>query len=183
MRISGLNSGLDTEQIIKDLMTAQRIPVDRVFQKKVQAEWKRDAYRDVNMKFSRFDNFVFDLKLAGTFQRNVATSTRTDILTVNASGSAHQGTYDLTVEQLATSAQFVSKEVTLAAGQTFQIGTDPEKMMTITVGEGDTLATIAKKVNENKDLGISAYAHGGKISFTTRATGADQKFIVHLAEQ
>lgn len=178
MRISGLNSGLDTEQIIKDLMTAQRIPVDRVFQKKVQAEWKRDAYRDVNMKFSRFDNFVFDLKLAGTFQRNVATSTRTDILTVNASGSAHQGTYDLTVEQLATSAQFVSKEVTLAAGQTFQIGTDPEKMMTITVGEGDTLATIAKKVNENKDLGISAYAHGGKISFTTRATGADQKFIV-----
>lgn len=75
MRISGLNSGLDTEQIIKDLMTAQRIPVDRVFQKKVQAEWKRDAYRDVNMKFSRFDNFVFDLKLAGTFQRNVATST------------------------------------------------------------------------------------------------------------
>ena len=36
-------------------------------------------------------------------------------------------------------------------------------MMTITVGEGDT-RTIAKKVNENKDLGISAYAHGGKIS-------------------
>ena len=175
MRISGLNSGLDTEQIIKDIMTAQRIPVDRVFQKKVQAEWKRDAYRDVNMKLSRFDSFIFDMKLTGTFQRNVATSSRTDILTVNASGSAHSGTYDLEVKQLAASAQFVSKDVTLVAGETFQVGTSAENMMEITVGEGDTLATIAKTINDNKDLGISAYAHGNRISFTTKATGKEAK--------
>ncbi|MCK9525181.1 MAG: flagellar hook protein, partial [Limnochordia bacterium] len=61
MRISGLNSGIDTEQMIKDIMTAQRIPVDRVFQQKIQTEWKRDAYRDVNTKLSRFSNFVFDM--------------------------------------------------------------------------------------------------------------------------
>ncbi len=84
MRISGLNSGMDTEQLIKDIMTAQRIPVDRVFQQKVKAEWKRDAYRDVNTKLYRFDSFVFDMTLQGTFQRNVATSSRTDILTANA---------------------------------------------------------------------------------------------------
>ncbi|HHY15046.1 MAG TPA: hypothetical protein GX521_03110 [Firmicutes bacterium] len=40
MRISGLSSGLDVEQIIEDLMRVERIPVDRVFQQKVEAEWQ-----------------------------------------------------------------------------------------------------------------------------------------------
>lgn len=175
MRISGLNSGIDTEQMIKDLMTAQRIPVDRVFQKKVQTEWKRDAYRDVNVKLSRFETFLFDLKLKATFDKNVATSSRTDVLTVNATGNAHAGTYDLEVKQLATSAQFVSKEVNLSTAEGdryFYI--NGEK---IEFGESDTLSDIAKKINE-KNVGISAYAHGEEISFTTKATGSEAQITV-----
>lgn len=176
MRISGLNSGIDTEQMIKDLMTAQRIPVDRVFQKKVQTEWKRDAYRDVNVKLSRFETFLFDLKLKATFDKNVATSSRTDVLTVNATGNAHAGTYDLEVKQLATSAQFVSTEVNLPTAEDdhyFYIMGER-----IDISEGDTLSDIAKKINDNKELGISAYAHDGKISFTTKATGSEAEITV-----
>jgi len=176
MRISGLNSGIDTEQMIKDLMTAQRIPVDRVFQKKVQTEWKRDAYRDVNVKLSRFETFLFDLKLKATFDKNVATSSRTDVLTVNATGNAHAGTYDLEVKKLATSAQFVSTEVNLPTAEDdhyFHIMGER-----IDISEGDTLSDIAKKINDNKELGISAYAHDGKISFTTKATGSEAEITV-----
>lgn len=178
MRISGLNSGIDTEQMIKDIMTAQRIPVDRVFQQKVKAEWKRDAYRDVNTKLYRFDSFVFDLTLQGTFQRNVATSSRTDILTANATGGAQAGTYDLKVTQLAKSAQFVSKKVTLdqdglfAEAGTFKIQGLNGKMEEIAYAQGASLETIAADIN-SKNLGISAFAHGDQISFTTKATGAD----------
>lgn len=179
MRISGLNSGMDTEQLIKDIMTAQRIPVDRVFQQKVKAEWKRDAYRDVNTKLYRFDSFVFDMTLQGTFQRNVATSSRTDILTANATGGAQAGTYDLKVTQLAKSAQFVSKKVTLdddglfAEAGSFEIrGLDGE-MEKIEYAQGASLEKIAADINSYKSLGISAFAHGDQISFTTKATGAD----------
>jgi len=180
MRISGLNSGIDTEQMIKDLMTAQRIPVDRVFQKKVQTEWKRDAYRDVNVKLSRFETFLFDLKLKATFDKNVATSSRTDVLTVNATGNAHAGTYDLEVEQLATSARFVSKEVNLPTAE----GDRYFYIMggRIDISEGDTLSDIAKKINDKKELGISAYAHDGEISFTTKATGSEAKITVDTVD-
>ncbi len=64
-----MSSGLDVEQIIEDLMRVERIPVDRVFQQKVEAEWQRDAYRDVNMKFLRLRNMSFDLSLQGTFDK------------------------------------------------------------------------------------------------------------------
>ena len=67
MRISGLYSGLDIEDMIKQIMTAQRIPVDRVFRQKVKAEWKRDAYREVNTKFLQLRNYVFDPSAAVQF--------------------------------------------------------------------------------------------------------------------
>ena len=38
LRIGGIASGLDTEQIVSDLMRAERIPLDRVYQQKVLAE-------------------------------------------------------------------------------------------------------------------------------------------------
>lgn len=179
MRISGLNSGIDTEQMIKDIMTAQRIPVDRVFQQKVKAEWKRDAYRDVNTKLYRFDSFLLGLRLPSTFQRNIATSSRTDILNVTAAGDASPGTYDLKVTQLATSAQFVSDSVELDDNT-------PESFVingkTISVGSyesaEDFVATVAKEINKDKDLGISAYAHGSQISFTTKEIGAGAEIIV-----
>lgn len=179
MRISGLNSGIDTEQMIKDLMTAQRIPVDRVFQKKVQAEWKRDAYRDVNTKLYRFDSFVFDMTLQGTFQRTAATSSRTDILSVNATGTAEPGMYDMEVIQLATAARHTAENITLAeGGGSFKMrGLDGEWEQ-IEYAAGASLESIASTINSNKNLGINAFAHGNSISFTTQATGADAKIAV-----
>lgn len=179
MRISGLNSGMETEQIIKDLMAVQRLPVDRVYQQKVLAEWKRDAYRDVNTKLSSFSNFVLDLRLQGTFTRNVATSSHEDILSVTATGAAHAGSYELKVNSLASSARFVSTEVSLGEDRPSEFkmrGLDGE-MKEIKIDAEDTLSDIAAKINANKDLGISAFAHGDQISFTTKVTGADAKIV------
>ncbi len=52
MRIGGIASGMDTQQIIKDLMRAERMPMDRLFQRKEWAEWRRDSLRDVNLTIS-----------------------------------------------------------------------------------------------------------------------------------
>ncbi|NLL48269.1 MAG: flagellar filament capping protein FliD [Firmicutes bacterium] len=180
MRISGLNSGMDTEQIIKDIMTVQRIPVDKVFQQKVKAEWKRDAYRDINMKLSRFRNFAFDMRLSNTLQKFTASSSRTDVLTATATGRAQAGTYDLEVKQLAKSAQQIAENVSfpkVGDGEDFKIGTSEDNMVEIEIKETDTLADIAARINSKKELGISAFAHGDSISFTTNATGADATIV------
>ncbi len=183
MRISGLSSGMDTEQMIKDIMTAQRIPVDRVFQQKVKAEWKRDAYRDVNVQLQRLKNLAFDMKLQGTFQKNVASSSNTSVLTANATGAAQKGTYDVKVTGLASAAQFVSKPVSfeLPDGET-----RPDSFIingaNIDISNyespKDLVAGVAEQINKNKELGINAFAHGDQISFTTKATGADARIIV-----
>lgn len=192
MRISGLASGMDTEQMIKDIMTAQRIPVDKVFQQKVKAEWKRDAYRDVNTKLLRFRNMAFDMTLQGTYQKNGATSSHKDILTVTATGKSQPGNYEIKVEELAESAKFISK-----SNVTFDVKIDPNdpdsqverltsfeiqgldsKMETISIGANDTLGDVVAKINANKNLGISAFYNGDQVSFRTTATGEKTGFVV-----
>ncbi|HPT82963.1 MAG TPA: flagellar filament capping protein FliD [Limnochordia bacterium] len=191
MRISGLNSGLDIEQIVSDLVRAQRIPMDRVYQQKVLAEWKRDAYREVNSKLLRFRNLAWDFTLQGTFLKKTAVSSRPEILTAAASGTAAEGRYDLRVEQLAEAARFVATNVQLpqpASGEgeegpgepesfSFSIGTSADKWATFTFAAGTSLEDIAAAINAKK-LGIHAFAQDGQISFTTTATGAEAKFFV-----
>ncbi len=192
VRISGLSSGLDVEQIIEDLMRVERIPVDRVFQQKVKAEWQRDAYRDVNMKLLRLRNMSFDLGLQGTFDKKTAASSNEDILTATATGKAQEGSYELQVTTLAAAGRVVFEGVGGREGRLadFAFGEDADHVtftlradqgregQEITVSKGDSLIDIAQKINAKKDLGIHAFSDGKSISFTTRATGAGAQIEV-----
>jgi flagellar hook-associated protein 2 len=46
-RVTGLASGLDTEKLVSDLMKAERIPINKLSEKKQVTEWQRDAYREI----------------------------------------------------------------------------------------------------------------------------------------
>ncbi|MEI5907608.1 flagellar hook-associated protein 2 [Bacillus spongiae] len=60
LRISGLASGMDTDQIVSDLMRAERLPMDRLEQQKAYLEWQRDDYREMNKMLLEFDTLIFD---------------------------------------------------------------------------------------------------------------------------
>lgn len=198
MRISGLSSGMDVEQLMKDIMTAERIPVDRVFQQKVRAEWKRDAYRDANTKLLRLRNMAFDMSLQGTYQNKVATSSHANLIQVTATGRAQEGSFDLKVISLAEVARF-SSAVEGGAEAKFEsfmgnegIGEEgihiqlrghdgeSETTETIHIAKNDSLENVLSKINSNKNLGISTYYDEveKQVSFTTKATGANAKIEV-----
>ncbi|KUK35978.1 MAG: Flagellar hook 2 domain-containing protein, partial [Thermacetogenium phaeum] len=47
-RVSGLASGMDIDQIVSDLMKAQRMRLDRVIQDRQIWQWKQEDYRSLN---------------------------------------------------------------------------------------------------------------------------------------
>ncbi|NMB21282.1 MAG: flagellar filament capping protein FliD, partial [Firmicutes bacterium] len=111
--------------------------------------------------------------------------------TATATGRAQAGTYDLKVDKLATSAQFVSNPVTMPVepAEPGDGETPKEKITSITINGAkidiskyttakELAAGVAKAINDDKNLGISAFAHGKRVSFTTTATGADAKIEV-----
>ncbi len=105
MRIGGLASGIDTETMIKDLMNAERIPLDKLHQDRTKLEWKRDAFRDVNKMLADFDrNLIFNMKLSNTFNTKIISSTQENAVRATGNAGANSGTYRIEVKQLATSA-------------------------------------------------------------------------------
>ncbi|KJS85395.1 MAG: hypothetical protein JM58_08770 [Peptococcaceae bacterium BICA1-8] len=117
LRIGGIASGLDTEQIVKDLMKVERTKVDKLEQNKVLLDWKQEIYNDLNKELA---NFILDSKkelglsrttstglyvnssVSGLDWVKKATSTNTDVSGVSARADAIQGSYAVKVTQLAT---------------------------------------------------------------------------------
>ena len=63
MRISGLASGMDIDQMVKDLMTAERVPLDKLAQKKQTIEWQKDSYRELNTMMSDMRTAASSMRL------------------------------------------------------------------------------------------------------------------------
>ncbi|MGN7399548.1 flagellar filament capping protein FliD [Cytobacillus praedii] len=199
MRITGFASGLDTDTIIRDLMKAERAPLDKLFQKKEWMSWQRDAYRDVNLELSAFQKKVDKLRFSSDFNGFKATSSNTANAIVSAKGNAIQGSYDLKIEQLAEVAKIKSGSAinnnidgkaakatdnVLMPGQgdsTFEVKTS-SGTATITVTESDTFASLATKIgsavdSNGKSLGLRASFDEVTSSFviSTKDMGKDQK--------
>lgn len=102
-RINGLSgSGLDIDTMVKDMMKAETMKVDKVKQQKQLSEWKRDDYREINTKLLALRNSAFDMKLQGTFQAKKVSSSDDTVLTSTAASTASTGNYSVNVTSLAS---------------------------------------------------------------------------------
>lgn len=124
MRIGGLVSGMDTEQIIKDLMRAERMPMDKLAQQKQSIEWQRDQYRELNTIMAKFRDNIFDTVMrSAKMSAKSVTSSNESLITATASAAASNGSFTISrVGQLATAATNAS-QIALSTGEKI----DPSK--------------------------------------------------------
>lgn len=102
MRTYGLSgSGMDVDQMVKDLMKAQRVKYDGMVQKKTQAEWKKADYNTMYTAVKDFRNTVFNYKLSSTLSPRQASSTDETKATATATADAASISHSLTITQLA----------------------------------------------------------------------------------
>lgn len=120
MRIGGLASGMDIDQLVNKLMTAERMPLDKMQQDKTMLEWKRDGFREINTKLSELDNLMLDMKLSKTYNPKTISSSMEGAVTATGTPSTSNGTFELKVSQLASNAINVSQN---------ELGIDPTKTL------------------------------------------------------
>lgn len=111
MRIGGLASGMDIDTLVGDLMKAERIPLDKIKQKKQILEWQRDQYRDMNKLLNELQTMAKDMNYEKTYVSKKTTSSNEGAVTATAFPSAASGTYKIKVERLATAAFRMSGEI------------------------------------------------------------------------
>lgn len=114
LRIGGLASGMDIDQIVSDLMKIERQKVDKLYQQKQILEWQREDYRNINLKIKTLYDSAFNMKLQGTYLKYRATVSYSDgtasdsIFTASPGASAMPGTYEVVVKAIAKEAEVKS---------------------------------------------------------------------------
>ncbi len=110
LRLTGLGgSGLDTDTIVKQLMSVEKMPLDKLYQKRQLAEWKRDDYRSItNLLRGLKDDFFNVLKPStnmlsqSSYKKYVGTSSDDKIVTVTGNSESVAGSHKISVIKLAT---------------------------------------------------------------------------------
>ncbi len=115
MRLSGINSGYDSEAMIEKMMSTYQTKIDTQNKKLTKLTWQQEAYRDVITKLSDFKGKYFDilkrdsyLMSPTSFSRFKSTITnktnpdRSTGLNVTTSSDSVEGNYKLNVERIAT---------------------------------------------------------------------------------
>lgn len=118
MRIGGLASGMDIDQIVRDLMKVERAPIDKLKQKKQLLEWQRDAYRDMNRLLDALDKHIFEgVMRQSTFLQKKVTSSNENVVTATSTPSASNQTVEISnITQLATAARWTSESAIQTVG-------------------------------------------------------------------
>lgn len=199
-RIGGLASGMDIDSLVEKLMSAEKAPLNKLYQQKQKYEWQRDAYRDVNKQLASFDKFLLDeMTLQRDFYKKSATSSH-DAVSVTANTSA-SGTLQIDkIDQLATAGNRVglvaesnrAKTTTLKSlGVTGDANGKIDIKMKVLQNDGsmkevtktfktsDTIESVVAGLN--KDTGLNAFYDEatGQFSLTTQATGKGVKYGDH----
>jgi flagellar hook-associated protein 2 len=193
MRIGGLASGMDIDKIVSDLMKAERMPLDKLKQKKQLLEWQRDDYRSMNALLQDLDNFIFNnLTLQSSMLKKKVTSSNDSVVSATASASAANVATNIEVQQIATSAIWLSDENIRVDKSNFSVANDvtltftvtngdgSSKQATITIKQGTTLDGVISQLNSDPNLGISTFydEQTGRVSIMKKDTGKKASIVL-----
>lgn len=200
MRLSGLATGMDTEALVGQLMSAQSLKKKKLTGNKTKLEWKQEAWKDLNKKLTTlYNGSVSKLRLASTYNLKKASMSDSSKASVSASTNAVVGNYTMEVLDIA-SAQFLTSGKTSISGTSqklSQLGLPadaPEGALNDLVGEKITITgkngtkeleitegtTVNDFLKTARDAGINASYDSGQKKFflSSKETGEENAFTI-----
>lgn len=194
IRLSGMASGLDTDAIIKDLMSAQTLKKTNIEGNKKKLEWKKEKWEEMNTKlYALYTEKLTPLKLQGGYLLKKADSSNADKASAEATTAAN-GSYSLKINKLAK-AQYVTgarisgdqelkktskiSDTGLAVGQTITIkyGKDLSSTKEITIEEDTTIESFVAELNK-ADLTASFDETSRRFAISSKNSGVDSAFTI-----
>lgn len=200
--LGGLSSGMDTDNMIKELMKAHSMKVDRFKKRNLMNDYRQEEWKKMNAKiYGFYSKELTAFRLKGNLMKHRVSSSNASVADIFASANTASGTHDLEVMQLAKSASTVSAKLLDDTGQpvteatTMQDlgmvgdelrikyqGENGEEEIVITAEAGDTLKIFADKIKEQTagklDMEANADIKNGYLFLSTRKTGEKQSFTL-----
>jgi len=205
VKLSGLSSNLDTESIIKALVSAYSVTKDKLEKAQTKLSWEKDSWKSMNTKiYSFYSKSISNMKLSASYNKKASTISDATIAKVTSSSSAASGTQSLEVIKLAASGYLTggvtSTETTVGGVTTTGKATLTSKLSdvkglsafttgTISAGIGTSTTnidltadmTVGKLVTKLKEAGVNASFDeiNQRFFVSSKSSGVDNDFTLN----
>lgn len=203
VRLSGLATGMDTDAMVKSMLTADQEKIDKAQQKEQTVKWQQEIYREVMSDVIDFNEKYFSLTSKDSILSSSAwntlsiTSSNNNVITATGTAGANNIDYKFDVKKLAEPAKATSSvslnkdsklvddlKATKDAKFKIAIGTNEKGeaiySKDITIEDNDTIETLISKINNSNDGVIKAsYSEmTGKFTIESTKTGDSSGFAI-----
>ena len=155
IKITGMNSGLDTDAIVRELVSAASTKKESLEKAQTKLEWKQDAWKDLNKKIKSFQATISNLRFSDAFRKKTTSITNSSLASIVTGDNAVNGSQTLAVKQLAKSGYLtggqLSKNKSVKGKTTLS---DLTKGSATELGKGDkaSISVTVKGKTTNIDL-------------------------------
>ena len=170
IRITGMNSGLDTETIISELVSAQSAKVNSLKKQQISLSYKQDVWKALNSKvYSMYTGSLDTLKYEYSYTKKTTKTSDSTVASVTTGDAAMYGTQKLSVYSLASAGYMTGGKLSKTAESSTtlkNLGATSGQKITVTTGSGssakttdiaiDDSTTVEGFVTSLKSAGISA---------------------------
>ena len=195
IRITGMYSGLDTESIISELVSAQSVKKSKYVKEQTKLSWKMDAWKALNTKiFNFYTNTLDNMRFQASFMRKSAKVSNSNILSATATSSAVNGFQEVNVLELAKSGKLTGRDLSLdndgknikGTTKLSELGIKGDASFNVTVGSKTTKIdingdmTINDVVSKLQSAGINANydATNHRFFLSSKTSGAAADFTI-----
>lgn len=195
MRITGMNSGLDTESIIAELVKAKSQKKVKLQKSQTKLEYKQDAWKTLNSKIlNLYSKTINNMAFTTAYKQQKTSVSNETVASVITGKNAVNGVQELQVSSLAKSGYLTgaklngtySKSTKLSEITGSGVASGEEVTFSVTVGSetrdiklnGDS--TINDVVNQLRNAGINANfdEKNQRLFVMAKTTGKDADFAL-----
>ena len=119
MRLSGLMSGMDTDSVIQELVSARRTKVDTAKKAQTKLSWKQDTWKELNTKLKNLQSkYLSNMRFTTSYSKKTTKVSNSAAVSVITGEDAVNGVQTLKVKQLAKTGYLTGAELKGADGKT-----------------------------------------------------------------
>ena len=98
IRITGMNSGLDTEALVSGLVSAYRAKGDKITKAQTKVSWKQEAWKTMSSKTFTFRNKLDSMRFSSGYNLKTTSVSNASKASVTAGNNAVNGTQTLEIK-------------------------------------------------------------------------------------
>lgn len=199
IRVSGLNSGLDTDAIVQELVSAYRTKGDKIKKQQTKLSWTQDKWKSLNAKVLNLYKSLDSLRFSAGYNMKKTTVSDPTKATVTAGKNSMNGTQTLRIDSTATAGYLTGEQLknnkrgsaaklsylmdendpakTFTGSGTFRISVNDGVSKEIEIKDTDTISDFINKINDSGTGVRASYdTENQRIFISSSATGEKNDF-------